>query len=176
MEVHDEKDVPTELQSLSVICGTVKWFDAVKGYGFVTPNDGGGDVLLHKTVLRGVGVQAVNEGAAVTVEAVRRAKGLQAVRVVDLQDEAPPRAAAPRSRPLAEVHAEGDPLEAVVKWFNRVRGYGFVTHGQEDRDVFVHIEVLRRHGIGDLTPGQRVQVRVGQGPKGPMVAEIQLLG
>jgi len=175
LEAYDDTSGPTDLQPPSVVSGTVKWFDAVKGYGFVTPVDGTGDILLHKTVLRGAGVQAVHEGARVVVEAVRRAKGLQAVRVVDLKDDVPPVPAQPvplRPRARPAIEAEGEPMDATVKWFNRVRGYGFVTHGEGTRDIFVHVEVLRRHGITELAPGQHVRIRVGNGPKGPMVAEV----
>ena len=161
--------------------GTVKWFDAVKGYGFIVPEGGGQDILLHKTVLRQAGHAIVYEGTRVVCEAVQGPRGMQALRIVEVDDSeavvprrSPPQP--PRARqPAAQVEATGDFLEVKVKWFNRVRGYGFVTEGEGSPDVFVHVETLRRFGIEEIRAGQSAQVRIGNGPKGPMVAEIRLL-
>jgi len=155
------------------ISGTVKWFDATKGYGFVIPDDGGADVLVHVTCLRRDGFPAAAEGARVVCQVVRRAKGRQAHRVLslDLSTAVHPVAPVPRTR---DVIVPGESFErATVKWFNRLRGFGFLTTGPGTPDIFVHMEILRRGGLGELRPGQVVYVRFGDSSKGRIAAEVK---
>ena len=156
------------------IAGTIKWFDVSKGYGFIVPDRGGGDVLLHVTCLRRDGYQTAQEGARIVCEAVARDRGFQALRIISMDEST---AVHPAQLPPARTHVTVQPSggfeRAWVKWFNRLRGFGFLTRGEGTPDIFVHMETLRRHGLTELRPGQMVLVRSGPGPKGLMAAEVR---
>ena len=154
--------------------GFVKWFDNHKGYGFITIGDG--DVLLHQTCVRESGFRQVQEGASVSCEIARGPKGLQAVRLLEVDNStAHLMPAAPDRASRNAVPPRGAAFEAMVKWFDRSKGYGFISRGLGTPDIFVHMETLRRCALHELHEGQRVRVRVGDGPKGELVAEIALL-
>jgi cold shock protein len=159
--------------SLVEITGTIKWFDASKGYGFIVPDNGSPDVLLHVTVLRRDGFQTAYEGARLVCECVQRAKGYQAFRILSMDESTaihPAQMLPPRTH--VTVTATSGLERAQVKWFNRLRGFGFLTMGEGTPDIFVHMETLRRFGMTELRPGQYVLVRFGPGSKGMMAAEI----
>ena len=168
IEAHD-----SDLDTIEVV-GTIKWYDVSKGFGFIVPDSGLPDVLLHVTCLRRDGYQTAYEGARVVCEALTRPGGLQAFRILSMDEST---ARHPAQMPMARTHVtvEGtSKLERLqVKWFNRVRGFGFLSKGEGHPDIFVHMETLRRYGFTELRPGQYVLARYGEGSKGLMVAEIR---
>ena len=156
------------------VAGEIKWFDVSKGYGFIVPDNGMADVLVHVTTLRRDGFQTAREGARVVCEVLKRSKGLQVFRVLslDLSTAVHPSLTAPPRTHVQVVPTSGFEI-AVVKWFNRVRGFGFLSRGENTEDIFVHVEILRRQGITELKPGDSFLVRFGDGPKGLMAAEVR---
>lgn len=152
--------------------GRVKWFNAVKGYGFLALEGDNSDAFLHVTTLRQSGHEDLKPGATVVCAGVRGPKGWQVMKVLDV-DSSTAAPMAPKPPPIPEGMAMGDYTTALVKWYNTERGYGFVTREAEDGDIFVHAAVLRRHGLDSLSPGQKVMVRIVEGQKGLQVVEIR---
>lgn len=155
------------------ISGVIKWFDVAKGFGFIVPDNGMEDVLLHVTCLRRDGYQTAMEGTRVVCEIQKRERGYQAFRILSMdQSNLPHPSQLPPARTRVQVTPTSGLERAIVKWFNRTKGFGFLTRGEGTEDIFVHMETLRRFGLAELRPGQVVLVRYGDGAKGLMAAEI----
>ena len=175
----DDADEASELQPIT---GRVKWFDATRGFGFVVSDDIDGDVLIHFSVLREHGRRSVPEGATIECVPVKLDRGLQAKKVIsiDLSSALPQ---APRSsnasgersdrKALSDAAGEYEPVE--VKWFNRVRGYGFLVRAEElgGEDVFVHMETVRDSNFEELMPGQKLEARIASSGKGLTAVELK---
>lgn len=151
--------------------GEVKWFDPNRGFGFIVSHTGGPDILLHANVLRNFGQNSVAEGTGICVRVQETDRGVQAVEVVSIS---------PRSLALGGEECDV-PLEDYshlplhpgrVKWFDKIKGFGFLNIHGKDGDVFVHMDVLRRSGFADLQAGEAVSVRVGESGRGAMAVEV----
>lgn len=170
-EIKENK--PTIDLDVFEVAGTIKWFDVSKGFGFVVPDDNLSDVLLHVTCLREGGYQTAYEGARVVCEVANKYKGLQAVRVISMDNTtAVHPSVLPEAKTHVTVNSTSELTKVEVKWFNRTKGFGFLTMGEGTEDLFIHMETLRRYGLSELRPGQTVMVRYGKAAKGLMVGEI----
>ena len=180
--IEDGSENPPPAPDLDPITGRVKWFDATRGFGFLVSEQVDGDVLLHFSVLREHGRRSVPEGAIIECVPIRLDRGLQAKKVIsiDLTSALPqqPRSSIPPSeradrKALADAAGEFEPVE--VKWFNRVRGYGFLKRPDESggEDVFVHMETVRTAHLPELQPGQILEARIAPSAKGLTAVEVR---
>src|SRR5438132_11446 len=138
-------EVGDEAASVIELSGVIKWFDVSKGYGFIVPDNGMPDILLHVTCLPRDGPQVAYEGARVVGGVLQRPRGMQAFRLLSMDEStAVHPAQMPPPRTHVTVTSTGGLERAQVKWFNRLRGFGFLTRGEGTPDIFVHMETLRR--------------------------------
>jgi cold shock protein len=151
----------------------VKWFNAAKGFGFVTLTDGSPDAFLPMAVLRRAGYENVREGAVVTCEIGPGAKGPLVLNVLNIDES--------QASPAPARGGGGGPagpsqsVEGAVKWFEPDKGYGFISPDGGGKDIFIHVTALRRSGVNVLGAGQRVRVDVIEGRKGLEADRVTLI-
>ncbi|WP_282190191.1 cold-shock protein [Azospirillum brasilense] len=152
---------------------SVKWFDPVKGFGFVAPQDGTTDAFLHISVLNRAGLHEIGEGAELLCRVVPGAKGPQVADILEVLSTGT--LAEGRNTRRAEASGPEEELTGTVKWFKPEQGFGFVTADDGAKDVFVHKSVLRRCNLTGLESGQRVLLRARAAPKGREASWVVLL-
>ena len=185
-----------EPQSGRRVEAKVKWFNAAKGFGFVTLSDGSPDAFLPMAILRRAGYDDIREGASITCEVGAGAKGPLVVNVLNVDNSTAVASSGgggygqrDRDRDYGGGGGGGrggyrqdsaprgpaQSVEGAVKWFEPDKGYGFISPDGGGKDIFVHITALRRSGVQTLGPGQRVRVDVVDGRKGLEADRVVLI-
>jgi CspA family cold shock protein len=160
---------------------TVKWFNPEKGFGFVELADGSGDAFLHIAVLEAAGHETVLPRSRLRVQVGQGQKGPQitAVLELDASGAAPapfrkPSTGAPSRRERPDPTTASD-IEGTVKWYSADKGFGFAVCDDGEKDVFVHISVVERAGLGSLDEGQRLAMKVVRTQKGREAISFSLI-
>ena len=176
--------------------GRVKWFNATKGYGFITLNNGS-DAFCHASALQAAGHSEVPQGATIVCDLADSQRGLQVVNVhsVDLSTAEAPGSRGPRrdfggdrfggdrfggdrfggGRGYRDSGPSGPMVEGKIKFFNDQKGFGFVMPDSGSGDVYLHASALRRSGVQAVEPDQRIRYSTRQGNKGVEVDRVEII-
>jgi CspA family cold shock protein len=163
-----DRDAETQTAEGERQAGTVRWFNARKGYGYITPDDGGTSLFVHYSAIRGTGFRTLSAGQRVDFVVGRTAKGPSAldVRLLDSTD----------TDKDAETGTDGGARQTgTVRWFNARKGYGYITPDAGGRSLYVHFSSIRGARNRTLSAWQRVDFVVGQTDKGPSALDVRLL-
>jgi CspA family cold shock protein len=163
-----------------VCTGRIKWFDATRGFGFLVSDDIDGDVLVHFSVLREHARRSLPEGAVVTCDVVRQDRGLQAIRVLEIDLAQAVVARSPPAR--RKIDPTGPPCWTALGRSSRWRssgsiaskGYGFVTRvDMPEQDIFLHMETVRRAALERPAAGRPAGGADRRGRKGLTAVDLR---
>ncbi|MDA0358311.1 MAG: cold shock domain-containing protein [Proteobacteria bacterium] len=146
--------------------GEVIWYNERKGYGFVKIDDT--EVFLHRSTLDRFGLIRLLTGDQITVSLSTNEHGEVIQDPLTVNRPANP-------TPPGASQPDEDEMRAVVKFFNDIRGYGFVTAEDMSEDVFVHLRVFNYCGFHSLVQGQKLLIRIDDSGRGPQVQAVRLL-
>lgn len=152
------------------VAGIVKWFDPIKGFGFIIPEAGGPDILLHANVLQNAVIGSICQDTKIETKVIRTVRGFQAVEIYTI---APPLTVETDDDQhiLSGVDLE-DLRPARVKWFNASKGFGFGNVFGECEDIFLSARVLRKYSLAHLQAGEAISLRVEYEKTGPVATMI----
>ncbi len=159
-----------------VACGQVKWFNLEKGYGFIVPEKSSKDAFLHVSVLKRHGIENIRNGTTVTFMIRPGRGGPEVAEILKIDESTANEEEINRDRRSADdidsLMKEAKLVEGYVKWFNPSKGYGFMVPSDGSRDIFIHMSLMRQHGIDTLVPDQKIVAFAINGPKGPEAIKI----
>jgi CspA family cold shock protein len=134
--------------------GVVKFFNAAKGFGFIQRDEGGDDVFVHISSVERAGLEGLAEGQQLEFQLVDRGGKISAT---DLSVVGDVIAVAKREPEAPQRQLTGEKATGTVKFFNSMKGFGFITRDDGQPDAFVHISAVERSGMSGLNEGDRVE-------------------
>ena len=161
--------------------GTVKFFNQQKGFGFVVREDGGEDVFVHISAVEAAGLTGLAEGQPLEFTLSERNGRVSAIEL-KIEGEPLPIEERPAGRfgdrdrggPAGggghQRQTTGERVEGTVKFFNAMKGFGFIQRDDGQPDAFVHISAVERAGLQGLDEGQRLSFELEIDRRGKMAA------
>lgn len=133
--------------------GVVKFFNAAKGFGFIQRDEGGDDVFVHISSVERAGLEGLAEGQQLEFQLVDRGGKVSATDLVVVGDVIP----VAKREPAPQRQLTGEKATGTVKFFNSMKGFGFITRDDGQPDAFVHISAVERSGMSGLNEGDQVE-------------------
>jgi len=149
--------------------GIVKFFNPQKGFGFIVRDDGGEDVFVHISAVEQAGLTDLADGQPLEFTLVDRGGRISATNL-RIEGEPMPveRSASADRGPQRQL--TGEKASGTVKFFNSMKGFGFIQRDDGQPDAFVHISAVERAGIPTLNEGDRLEFEIEVDRRGKYAA------